>query len=66
MPNPNDWDANHNETVERHRFRGRMKPKVYKRGHTWITWVPGVRVYRFTNWDSAIKYAVNPEAFNLS
>jgi hypothetical protein len=39
-----------------------MKPKVYKRGHTWILWVPGIRVYRFTTWERAITYALDPEA----
>jgi hypothetical protein len=39
-----------------------MKPKVYKMGPTWILWIPGVRVYRFTNWRSAISYAIRPEA----
>ena len=39
-----------------------MKPKVYKMGQTWILWVPGVRVYRFTNWNSAIAYALKAES----
>ncbi len=39
-----------------------MKPKVYKMGNTWILWVPGVRVYRFTTWGGAIAYALHPDA----
>lgn len=30
--------------------RNLMKPKIYKIESTWILWVPGVRVYRFTSW----------------
>ena len=39
-----------------------MKPKIYKIGPTWILWVPGVRVYRFTSWGRAMQYALEPEA----
>lgn len=39
-----------------------MKPKIYKKGPTWILWVPGIRVYRFTSWDRAMNYALDPEA----
>lgn len=39
-----------------------MKPRIYKLGATWILWVPGVQVYRFTNWRSAVGYALRPEA----
>jgi hypothetical protein len=38
-----------------------MKSKIYKLGYTWILWIPGVAVYRFTNWRSAIDYALRPE-----
>lgn len=38
-----------------------MRPKVYKMGYTWIVWVPGVAVYRFSNWRSAITYALGRE-----
>ncbi|HTU46984.1 MAG TPA: hypothetical protein VMF91_18120 [Bryobacteraceae bacterium] len=39
-----------------------MKPKVYKKGPTWILWVPGIRVYRFTTWEKAMAYALDPQA----
>lgn len=39
-----------------------MKPKIYKMGSTWILWVPGIRVYRFTSWNRAISYALDPSA----
>ena len=39
-----------------------MKPKVYKKGHTWILWLPGIGVYRFTTWELAIAYALQPQA----
>jgi len=39
-----------------------MKAKIYKIGPTWILWVPGVRVYRFTSWQSAVDYALDPAA----
>lgn len=38
-----------------------MKPKIYKIGPTWILWVPGVRVYRFTNWNRALQQALTNE-----
>jgi hypothetical protein len=39
-----------------------MKPKIYKVGPTWILWVPGVRVYRFTSWALAMGYVLSPDA----
>jgi hypothetical protein len=39
-----------------------MKPKIYKKGPIWILWVPGVRVYRFTTWERAKDYALNPDS----
>jgi hypothetical protein len=36
-----------------------MKPKVYKVGNTWMLWMRGVAVYRFTNWRTAIDYALD-------
>jgi len=38
-----------------------MKPKIYKIGPTWIVWVPGVRVYRFSCWGNALQYALHTE-----
>jgi hypothetical protein len=37
-----------------------LKPQIYKVGINWILWVPGVRVYRFASWKSAIDFALNP------
>ena len=37
-----------------------MKPQVYKVGTTRVLWIPGVRVYRFTSWENAIRYALDP------
>jgi hypothetical protein len=46
-----------------HCFREAVsKPKIYKIGPTWILWVPGVRVYRFTTWSRALSYALDPQA----
>jgi hypothetical protein len=39
-----------------------MKPQIYKVGSTWVLWVPGVRVYRFTTWESAIRHALDPSS----
>ena len=39
-----------------------MKPKIYKIGLTWILWVPGVRVYRFTTWGRAVECALRTES----
>lgn len=39
-----------------------MKARIYKKGHIWILFVPGVRVYRFTTWRNAIDYALSPES----
>jgi hypothetical protein len=37
-----------------------MKPQIYKVGINWILWVPGVRVYRFVNWNEALSFALDP------
>jgi hypothetical protein len=37
-----------------------MKPQIYKVGMNWILWVPGVRVYRFANWNDALSFALDP------
>lgn len=37
-----------------------MKPQIYKVGKNWILWVPGVRVYRFNNWNDALNFALDP------
>jgi hypothetical protein len=37
-----------------------VKPQIYKVGNTWILWVPGIRVYRFDDWESAMRYALSP------
>lgn len=37
-----------------------LKPQIYKVGTNWILWVPGVRVYRFSNWNEALSFALNP------
>ncbi len=42
--------------------RNLMKPKIYKIESTWILWVPGVRVYRFTSWGRALQYALEQRA----
>lgn len=39
-----------------------MKPKIYKIGSAWILWVPGVRVYRFSSWEEALKSALQAAA----
>jgi hypothetical protein len=36
-----------------------LKPQIYKLGTNWILWVPGVRVYRFTQWNEALSFALN-------
>jgi hypothetical protein len=38
-----------------------MKPKIYKIGPTWILWIPGVRVYRFTSWEQALESALRSQ-----
>jgi hypothetical protein len=35
-----------------------LKPQIYKVGVNWILWVPGVRVYRFASWQSAMEFAL--------
>jgi len=37
-----------------------LKPQIYKVGTNWILWVPGVRVYRFSNWNEAVNFALDP------
>jgi hypothetical protein len=37
-----------------------MKPQIYKVGSAWVLWVPGVRVYRFSTWEGALKHALAP------
>jgi hypothetical protein len=37
-----------------------MKLQIYKVGLNWILWIPGVRVYRFSTWQSAIEFAMKP------
>jgi hypothetical protein len=39
-----------------------VKPQIYKVGTTWILWVPGVRVYRFEDWQSAVQHALDPSS----
>jgi hypothetical protein len=39
-----------------------LKPQIYKVGKNWIVWVPGVRVFRFPNWNDALIFALNPTA----
>jgi hypothetical protein len=36
-----------------------VKPQIYKVASTWIFWIPGVRVYRFPNWESAVRCALD-------
>ncbi|HMF74149.1 MAG TPA: hypothetical protein VK604_00660 [Bryobacteraceae bacterium] len=39
-----------------------MKPQIYKVGDIWVVWVPGVRVYRFESWLSALNHVLNSAA----
>jgi len=43
-----------------------LKPQIYKVGTNWILWVPGVRVYRFNNWDEAMHFALDPTSREMS
>jgi len=36
-----------------------LKPQIYKVGKYWIVWVPGVRVFRFPNWNDALDFALD-------
>jgi hypothetical protein len=42
-----------------------LKPQIYKVGTNWILWVPGVRVYRFTKWNEAVNFALDPASRKL-
>lgn len=41
-----------------------MKPQIYKVGHIWVVWVPGVRVYRFDSWERALNHVLVNQVLN--